>query len=143
MASPLWRWQSGSLNMSLCSVTKLGLTPGAPLAVVSQAPLSMGRPRQESWSGLPFPSPGALPDPGSNPRLLRCRKILYHCTTRQAPASLTNQQNHLVNGPGNRTQSGHLPLPGLVSVRTPSNQNGLHTLTSRLRLKQTHNIYET
>ena len=29
-----------------------------------QAPLSMGFPRQECWSGLPFPSPGNLPDPG-------------------------------------------------------------------------------
>ena len=29
-----------------------------------QAPFSMGFPRQESWSGLPFPPPGALPNPG-------------------------------------------------------------------------------
>ncbi|ELR61614.1 hypothetical protein M91_19068, partial [Bos mutus] len=29
-----------------------------------QAPLSMGFARQEYWSGLPFPSPGDLPDPG-------------------------------------------------------------------------------
>ena len=29
-----------------------------------QAPLSMGFPRQEYWSGLPFPSPEDLPDPG-------------------------------------------------------------------------------
>ena len=28
-----------------------------------QDPLSMGFPRQEYWSGLPFPSPGDLPDP--------------------------------------------------------------------------------
>ena len=28
-----------------------------------QAPLSMGSSRQEHWSGLPFPSPGDLPDP--------------------------------------------------------------------------------
>ena len=32
--------------------------------VACQAPLSMGFPRQEYWSGLPFPTPGALPDPG-------------------------------------------------------------------------------
>ena len=31
---------------------------------VCQAPLSMGSPRQEYWSGLPFPSPGDHPDPG-------------------------------------------------------------------------------
>ena len=32
--------------------------------VARQAPLSMGFPRQESWSGLPFLSPGDLPNPG-------------------------------------------------------------------------------
>ena len=32
--------------------------------VAHQAPLSMRFPRQEYWSGLPFPSPGNLPDPG-------------------------------------------------------------------------------
>ena len=32
--------------------------------VVHQAPLSMGFSRQEYWSGLPFPPPGDLPDPG-------------------------------------------------------------------------------
>ena len=35
--------------------------------VARQAPLSMGFPRQEYWSGLPFPSPGDLPDPGIEP----------------------------------------------------------------------------
>ena len=34
------------------------------LTVAHQAPLSMGLFRQEYWSGLPFPSPGDLPDPG-------------------------------------------------------------------------------
>ena len=33
-------------------------------AVAFQAPLSVGFPKQEYWSGLPFPSPGYLPDPG-------------------------------------------------------------------------------
>ena len=35
--------------------------------VAYQAPPSMGFPRQECWSGLPFPSPGDLPDPGIEP----------------------------------------------------------------------------
>ena len=40
-----------------------------PLAVAvgHQAPQSMGFPRQEHWSGLLFPSPGDLPDPGTEP----------------------------------------------------------------------------
>ena len=33
-------------------------------SLISIAPLSMGFSRQEYWSGLPFPSPGDLPDPG-------------------------------------------------------------------------------
>ena len=35
-----------------------------PWTVAHQAPLCMGFPRQEYWSGLSFPSPGHLPDPG-------------------------------------------------------------------------------
>ena len=38
-----------------------------PWTVAYQAPLSMGFSRQEYWSGLPFPSPGDLPDPGIKP----------------------------------------------------------------------------
>ena len=38
--------------------------------VTHQAPLSMGFPRQESWSGLPCPFPGDLPNPGIKPRSL-------------------------------------------------------------------------
>ena len=38
-----------------------------PRTVAHQAPLSMGFSRQEYWSGLPFPSPGHLPDAGIKP----------------------------------------------------------------------------
>ena len=37
---------------------------GTPWTAPHQAPLSMGFSRQEYWNGLPFPSPGDLPDPG-------------------------------------------------------------------------------
>ena len=36
--------------------------------VAHQAPPSMGFSRQEYWSGLPFPSPGDLPNPGIEPK---------------------------------------------------------------------------
>ena len=39
-----------------------------PWTVAHQVPLSMGFPRQEYWSGLPFPSPGNFPDPEIEPR---------------------------------------------------------------------------
>ena len=38
-----------------------------PITVARQAPLSMAFSRQEHWSGLPCPSPGALPNPGIKP----------------------------------------------------------------------------
>ena len=42
-----------------------------PWTVAHQAPRSMGFSRHEYWSGLPFPSPGDLPDPGIKPSLSR------------------------------------------------------------------------
>ena len=39
-----------------------------PWTVAYQASPSMGFSRQEYWSGLPFPSPGDLPNPGIEPR---------------------------------------------------------------------------
>ena len=48
-----------------CLVTKSCWTLCDPMDYIAhQAPLSMGFPRQEYWSGLPFPSAGDLPDPG-------------------------------------------------------------------------------
>ena len=46
-----------------CSACVLGVRLFAtPWAVAHQTPLSMEFPRQEYWSGLPFPTPGGLPD---------------------------------------------------------------------------------
>ena len=39
-----------------------------PRTIARQAPLSMGFSRPEYWSGLLFPPPGHLPDPGMEPR---------------------------------------------------------------------------
>ena len=51
--------------LKLLSCVRLFVTPGT---VAHQAPLSMQFSRQEYWSGLPFPSPGDLPNPGVKPR---------------------------------------------------------------------------
>ena len=48
-------------------VAKSCLTLVTPWTVARQAPLSKGFPRQDYWSGLPFPSSGNLPDPGMEP----------------------------------------------------------------------------
>ena len=50
-----------------CLVAKLCPTLVNPWIVACQAPPSMGFPRQENWSGLPFPSPEDLPNPGIEP----------------------------------------------------------------------------
>ena len=50
-----------------------------PWTVACQSPLSMGFPRQEYWSGLPFPLPGDLPHPGIEPASLAwAGRFFYH-----------------------------------------------------------------
>ena len=60
-----------------------------PWTVAHQAPLSKGFPRQENWSGWPFPPLGDLLDPGietTSPEFPSIgRGNLYHCTTWEAP----------------------------------------------------------
>ena len=51
-------------KVKLLSHARLFVTPRT---VAYQAPPSMGFLRQEYWSGLPFPSPGDLPDTGIEP----------------------------------------------------------------------------
>ena len=69
-----WRqgsWRKGTLYMALAVVFVQSLTCERLFvtlwAVARQAPLSMEFSRQEHWSGLPFPLPGDLPDPGIEP----------------------------------------------------------------------------
>ena len=54
-------------SSSCCLVTEFCPTLATPWTVALQAPLSVGFPRQEYWSGLPFPSPRDLPDPVIEP----------------------------------------------------------------------------
>ena len=68
----LWAWYQQVCVLSCFSCAWLFVTPWT---VAHQAPLSMGFSGQEYWSGLPFPSPrdllnpGNLPDPGIQPCL--------------------------------------------------------------------------
>ena len=52
------------MHVSSLSSVRLFVTPRT---VAFEAPPSTGFSRQEDWSGLPFPSPGDLPDPGIEP----------------------------------------------------------------------------
>ena len=55
------------LCVLLCSCLVMPDSFTTPWTVAHQAPLSTWFPRQEYWSGLPFPSPGALPDSRTEP----------------------------------------------------------------------------
>ena len=71
-------------HASVCALSYVWLV-AALWTVACQASLSMGFSRQEYWSGLPFPPPRDLPDPG----IFSCisciaRQILYHGATWEA-----------------------------------------------------------
>jgi len=70
----------------VCVLLSRVLLFATPWTVACQAPLSMEFSRQEYWSGLPFPSPGDLPDLEIKLRfLLHCRQILYHLSHLESP----------------------------------------------------------
>ena len=64
VTSTAWHWVGGGGGGSVCmfSCVQLFVTPWT---VAHQAPLSMGFSRQEYWSGLPFPTPRDLSNPGT------------------------------------------------------------------------------
>ena len=81
----------------VCSVTSDSVTPWT---VAQQASLSVGFPRQEYWSGLPFPTPGDLLAQGRT--LIFCvscfgRCILYHCPTWEAPKRKKNEKRQAIS----------------------------------------------
>ena len=69
-------------------VAKSCLTLVTPWTVAFQAPLSMGFSRQEYWSGLPFPSPGDLPDPGIEPASPALQADSYQLSYEGSPSSV-------------------------------------------------------
>jgi len=61
----LWRVPMPSCKTEVCVLSRFsGIWLFETLIITCQAPLSMGFPRQEYWSGLPFASPGDLPNTG-------------------------------------------------------------------------------
>ena len=94
-----------------------------------QASLSMGFSRQEYWSGLPFPSPGNLPNPGIEPGspalqadslptelqkgIVELQNQLF-CTSRRKKKVFSKEKSgNFCSLPGNNTSS-HLPLAKLT-----------------------------
>ena len=74
--------QINVIHWCVCSVASVMSDSVILWTVALQAPLSMGFPRQEYWSGLPIPSPGGLPDPGIKSASLMSPTlaggVLYH-----------------------------------------------------------------
>ena len=79
------------LHHSLSEVSQSCPTLCDPVDIAHQAPPSMGFSRKEYWSGLPFPSPGDLPNPGIEPRspTLQANAL----TSEPAPTILWSQVN--------------------------------------------------
>ena len=74
----------------LCSVVSDLVTPWT---AAHQAPLSMGFPRQEYWSGLPFPTPGGLLDSGIEPTCLASPALVGRFFTTVPPGKLPISEN--------------------------------------------------
>ena len=94
-----WTWQLENKQWASLTLHELGLvllllslfgqvlsdsfeTPGT---VTLQGPLSMGISRQEYWGGLPFPSSGDLPDPGTETASPTLQQILYQLSCQGSP----------------------------------------------------------
>ena len=94
--------------------------------------LSMEFSRQEYWSELPFPSPGDLSNPGSNPGLPHCRQSLYHLSHQRNPSlwHYGPQPVRLLcplDSPGKNAGVGcHALLQGIFLTQW-SNKPSLHT----------------
>ena len=102
----------------------------APRTAACQAPLSTGSPRQEYWSGWPFPSPGDLPHPGiksTSPAL--ASRFLTTAPPGKRGLCLKSLQIHKASGvaPGSE---GDLP-GGLVVKTSPSNAESVGSIPGR------------
>ena len=76
---------------------------GTSWTLARQAPLSMGFFRPEYWSGLPFPSPGDLPNPGIEPEspALQVDSLSSESpAVKNLPAMQKTQEMHVVPGSG-------------------------------------------
>ena len=71
-------YETPLMLLLLFSCQDLSDSFATPFTIAHQAPLSMEFPRQECWSGLPFPSPGDLPDPGIELSSPVCPALVSH-----------------------------------------------------------------
>ena len=105
-----------------CSVVS---DPATAWTLAHQALLSMEFSRQEYWSGLPFPSPGYLPDSGIEPGLTHCRRIHY-CLSHQGSTAIIEvteqgmlKRTELANGFHGRVSKGNIRGKGYKMADQP------------------------
>ena len=112
MTPPLWQ------KVKVKSLSHVWLF-ATPWTVVYQAPPSMGFSRQECWSGLPFPSPGDLPDPGIEPGspALQTDALPSEPPGKPAASAKSLQQCRTLCDPIDGSPPGS-PVPGILQART-------------------------
>ena len=99
-----------------------------PWTVAYQAPLSMGFSRQEYWSGLPFPSPGDLPDQGLNSGLQHCKQRLYLLSHQEARKLIPSLISNYLNPPfGSQGKSRRLNEDYILQTRNGEHRTDLYS----------------
>ena len=115
------------------SVVSISVTPWT---VVCQVPLSVEFPRQEYCSGLPFPTPGDLPNPGIKPVILALAGGFF---TTEPPVQFSSvaQSCPTLCDPMNRSMPG-LPAHHQLPPGNPSNKCSLSQKESLRYLPETN-----
>ena len=80
----IWHGSRGRVCVCVCVLSHVQLFV-TPWTVAHQDPLSMGFSRQEYRCGLPFPSPGDPPDPGTKPKYLMSPALAGGLLTKEPP----------------------------------------------------------
>ena len=117
-----------------------------PWIVPCQTPLSMGFPRQEYWSGVPFPPPGGLPDPGMDPCLLHWQVGSSPLCPWEALWWVLDCVSAALNSEALQDRgSAASPFPSTSSWRQEEKitQNPNFTVTSKMDFQKVNNVLPT
>ena len=108
----------------MCSVLRCVQLSATPETVARQAPLSMEFSQHEYWSGLPFPTPGDLPDPGIKPTSLMSPALAGKFYTTEPPGKPF-------------PSPGDLPHPGIepTSLMSPALAGGFFASSASCRIQ--------
>ena len=104
-----------------------------PWVVACQVPLSMKFSRQNYWSGLPFPSPGDLPNPGVEPGCPALQAVSFTIwATRKIPPNLIKRTKSLKDTKFKLTEGKIGNLNGLISIKGINNYYLFSTVMNNL-----------